>query len=130
VVLDGINIGGWSKCDGLTVNLTLMNYTPLGTNTYMPILPDRVTYDKITLSRAVNDIDSKTLLEWLGKRANNAASGTGAIAVMGSDRLPVMTYQLRGVYPTKYKGPSLDANSKGIAIETLELAHEGFLPEV
>jgi hypothetical protein len=31
------------------------------------------------------------------------------------------------VYPSKWIGPELDAKSAGIAMEKLELMHEGFL---
>ncbi len=130
VVVDGLDLGGWSKCDGIGVTMKLHDYKPFGENNFTPVLPDRLEYSAITLTRAVNDKDSPKLLAWLGSRANKAASGTGAIVVLGTDRKPVMTYQLRGVYPSAYKGPSLDAGTKSIATETLTLAHEGFLPGV
>lgn len=128
VIVDGLDLGGWSKCDGIAVTMKLHKYEPFGENNFTPILPDRVEYSQITLTRAVNDRDSPKLLGWLGSRANKAANGTGAIVVLGPDKKMVMSYQLRGVYPTAYKGPSLDANTKSIATETLTLAHEGFLP--
>ena len=34
-------------------------------------------------------------------------------------------WNLRNAFPTKWSGPSLDATSEAIAIETLELTHEG-----
>ena len=42
----------------------------------------------------------------------------------------VTKWELHGVFPTKWEGPALDAAGKKIAIEKLELAHEGFLTHV
>jgi len=39
----------------------------------------------------------------------------------------VAKWNLEGVYPVKWTGPSLDAAGNQIAVETLELAHNGFL---
>lgn len=127
VEMDNTKLGGWSKCDGLSVNFNIYKYEPLGMNGTLPVLPDRITYDKITLTRAVNDVDTPKVMAWLAARANKAATGTGSIAVLGTDGKPVMVWHLRGVYPAKWKGPTLDASSKNIALETLELHHEGFL---
>jgi phage tail-like protein len=129
VAIDGFGLGGWAKCDGLAVSFTLFSYTPLGHNDHLPVLPDRVTYERITLTRAVTAEDSGKVIAWLSKMAHAFVGGTGVITLFDSHRGEVATWSLRGVYPTKWKGPTLDANSHNIALETLELAHEGFLPE-
>lgn len=129
VAIDGFGLGGFSKCEGLAVTFKLHDYTPLGHNDHLPVLPDRVTYERITLTRAVTAEDSGKVIAWLAKMAHSFVGGTGVITLIDSHRGTVATWSLRGVYPTKWKGPSLDANSHNIATETLELAHEGFLPE-
>ena len=126
-MIDGIDLGGWSKCEGLNVTFKYYDYKPLGHNGFTPILPDRLDYGKIKLSRAVNDKDTPKLMSWLAQRAAGAADGTGGIALLGTDGQAVMVWHLRGVYPSQWSGPSMDASSKNIAIEVLELAHEGFL---
>lgn len=128
VTLDGLDMGGWSKCTGLAVEFTTHPWEPMGHNNYLPVLPDRIKYGKITLERAINATDTPTVIKWLADKANGKADGTGSIAVLGPDAKPVMAWHLRGVYPASWKGPSLDANGKAIATETLELHHEGFLP--
>ena len=127
VAIDGIDLGGWSKCEGLSVKFEFHSYKPLGHNGFQPVLPDRLDYEKITLTRAVNDIDTPKLMKWLAERAAGPADGTGGIALLGTDGQPVMIWHLRGVYPSQWKGPSMDASAKNIALETLTLAHEGFL---
>jgi phage tail-like protein len=53
--------------------------------------------------------------------------GTAVITLFHSDGTPVMTWSLRSVYPSKWSGPELDASTAGIAMETLQIVHEGFL---
>ena len=43
----------------------------------------------------------------------------------GLDRLPVAIWFFRNALPEKLQGPGLNAKNNEIAIETLELTHEG-----
>ena len=127
VTVDGIDLGGWSKVDGLKVSFKLYKYEPLGHNGHIPVLPDRLDYGQITLTRAINDKDSPKVRTWLAERAGGTSDGTGSITVLGADFQPVMGWGLRGVYPTEWSAQTLDAGGKNIALEVLKLAHEGFL---
>jgi phage tail-like protein len=127
VVIDGFSLGGWAKCEGLSVSFDLEKYAPLGNNDYLPILPNRVTYDHIKLTRAVTTEDAPKVMAWLSKMAGSGATGTAEITLFDSHKQKVTSWKLRNVYPTKWQGPTLDAGSHNIATETLELAHEGFL---
>ncbi len=44
---------------------------------------------------------------------------------MDESRADVMRWQFRNGWPAKWEGPDLDASSSEVAIETLEIAHEG-----
>jgi len=127
VVIDGIRLGGWAKCDGLAVTFDLQKYTPLGHNDYLPVLPNRVVYPNITLIRAITKDSAPTVMAWLSKMAGRGAGATAEITLLDAHRDKVTSWKLKGVYPVKWKGPTLDAGSHAIATETLELAHEGFL---
>jgi phage tail-like protein len=39
----------------------------------------------------------------------------------------VASWSLQNVLPNMWKGPALNATSREVALETLELVHEGFL---
>jgi phage tail-like protein len=56
-----------------------------------------------------------------------AATGDGptSLGLPGLDKLPVAIWFFRNALPEKLQGPTLNAKSNEIAIETLELAHEG-----
>lgn len=52
-------------------------------------------------------------------------SGKGAHAGQTVTDNPVMVWKLTGVLPTKFKGPDLNATANQVAIEELQLVHEG-----
>lgn len=51
--------------------------------------------------------------------------GPTALGLPGLDKLPVAIWFFRNALPEKLQGPTLNAKSNEIAIETLELVHEG-----
>jgi phage tail-like protein len=134
VKIDEISLGAWGQCKGLAVDFKNDHVDQGGIYDYVKFLPGQVSYTPITLRRAVNPKDSAQVQAWLASVVNNwvhAANagdgGTGVITLFGSDAQPVMSWTLRNVYPSKWTGPELDAATAGIAMETLEFQHEGFL---
>ena len=47
------------------------------------------------------------------------------IVLLDEKRQEAVRWNLRNAWPAKWTGPDLKANANEIAIETLELAHEG-----
>jgi phage tail-like protein len=128
VDIQGFSLGGWAKCEGLAVTFKLHDYKPFGMNEYSPILPDRLEYEHISLSRAVTADDTPKVMQWLAGLAKGKSRPDDAtITLLDSQQLEVVRWKLRHPYPTKWKGPSLDATAHNVAVEVLELAHEGFL---
>jgi phage tail-like protein len=44
---------------------------------------------------------------------------------MDAERKPVKTWQFRRAFPVKWSGPALNAQQGAVAIESVELVHEG-----
>jgi phage tail-like protein len=136
VSVDGINLGSWSTCAGLSVEFKNKRVTEGGNYEYSVILPDRVEYRAVTLRRAMSQQESATVQRWLTGVVSgwyNAASPrdfgprTAEIELFDSTGTVVATWTLRNVYPSRWSGPDLDATGSRVAIESLELVHEGFL---
>jgi phage tail-like protein len=134
VVIDDINLGGWSRCQGLSVEFHPEFQAEGGNYGYKTILPGRVDYPKVTLERPMNGQDSGRVQGWLRMKANiwapaaNSGGGsTAEITLLDSHYQPVTKWSLRNAYPDSWKGPDLDAMTGGIAMEKLTLVHEGFL---
>jgi phage tail-like protein len=125
VVVDGVDLGTWSKCDGLTVEFGVLSHTT-GDSDDVILSSGRPTYNNISLTRPVTPA-SRMVTQWLSSQRRQPTKGTGAIVLMDASNVPVMTWELYGVLPVKYSGPSLDVSGSTVAMESLVLAHEGFL---
>jgi phage tail-like protein len=81
----------------------------------------------ITLKRGVTNAgNSFDLWKW----RKNILEGTqdrrsGTITLLNELQQPVLHWKISAAWPVKYEGPTLNAKGNDIAIETLELAHEG-----
>jgi phage tail-like protein len=157
VVVDGVDLGGWGKCSGLKVDFKPFQIDEGGNYNYRPILPGNLDYGAITLERPLQAGASQRVQQWLSSRVQNwvhapssghsaleqglnlvsnaigmgnvvsGVGGTGQITLYDSAGESVITWQLRNVYPSKWIGPELDTKTVGIAMEKLEIIHEGFL---
>ncbi len=50
---------------------------------------------------------------------------SGSIYQMGPDMKPICRWDFTNGYPVKWEGPELDASKSDLAIESIEIAHEG-----
>jgi len=135
VTIGGFNLGSWAKCSGLSVEFKNKKVTEGGNYDYPIYLPDKVEYKTIQLKRAISAKESAQLKLYLSSvvskwyKATSPAdySDTAQIYLYDHEGKQVMTWELDHVYPARWSGPDLDATNKNIAIETLELVHQGFL---
>ena len=135
VDVNGQNLGSWGSCKGLAVQFDNKAIQVGGYYDHDTYLPERIKYPVVALKRAVNKQDSPVLFAWLQGKAdswmhdvNGAETGENAtITLLDASAQPVMTWGLRNAYPAKWTGPELDGASAGIAMEELQLVHEGFL---
>jgi phage tail-like protein len=71
--------------------------------------------------------DSKRVTDWIASLKLEVKRQTAAISALDTEGNPITTWNLEGVYPVKWNGPSMDVGNNQAATETLELAHNGFL---
>lgn len=134
VSVDGVDLGGWARCQGLEVKFQPEFQKEGGNYQYETILPGAIKYPPVTLQRAINKADTAKVLSWLRERASewvdarkSGGGGTAQIILFDAHANEAARWILRNVYPDSWKGPDLDAMTLGIATEQLVLAHEGFL---
>jgi phage tail-like protein len=135
VAIDGGSVkdlGDWTKCDGLSVEYDVYEYREGGENTYVHRIPGRAKYQNLKLSRTVDgystpDNTAKSVAAWVSSLATSVKRHTAEITVVDPEGTKIAAWKLQGVYPVRWSGPTLDAASTQMAVETLELAHDGFL---
>jgi phage tail-like protein len=128
VKIDGHNLGAFTACEGMGCEVTIEQREEGGNNAFVHQLPGRLKYTNIKLTRAVN-ADTALVAQWFAKMAGSITRTTAHISALRSDddKTAIWQWDLEGVIPVRWTGPSLSAESAKIATETLELAHHGFL---
>lgn len=121
------SLGDWQKCEGLSVEYDIFEYKEGGVNAYVHRLPGRAKYQNIKLTRPISPA-SKDVAAWVSKVQTAPKRSTATIKVLDASGKPVAQWSLTGVFPAKWTGPNLDVGANQVAIEVLELAHNGFIP--
>lgn len=67
------------------------------------------------------------LLRWAHRVATGQTERRNGTIVVYDEKLTVLArYRFVNAWPTKWEGPELDASKNEIALETLEIVHEGW----
>jgi phage tail-like protein len=124
VEIEGILAGGFSECSGLQVETETKDYPEGGLNDYVHHFRGRTIYQPLVLKHGLSMIDG--LWRW----HQDVIQGTverknGTIYLLNRMHLPVMWWDFKGSFPTKWTGPDLRADSNSIAFESVTLAHQG-----
>lgn len=134
VVVDGFDLGSWSSCKGLGVRFNLVKFTELGEHQRAAYIPSGVDYTTVTLMRAMAAGDWGTTKRWLEAVAGDgwltsSTPYTATVKLRDAQLAEVASWTLRNAFPAAWKAPVLDADGRNVAMETLELVHEGFLDD-
>ncbi len=122
-VLDVV-AGGFNECTGLEMSLKLEEYKEGGRNGTVLKFPSRVEWSNITLKKGLGAMTM--LWNWhYGFVEGKGLRRDGIIVLLSSLRVPHNIWLFRRGLPVKYTGPSLNATQNNVAIESLEIAHEG-----
>jgi phage tail-like protein len=121
------DLGTWSRASGLQVTWNLVEYRVGDQGNEVWIIPGTTKYSNIKLSRAAC-VDSNIVQMWLAQTSTNPTPLSGAISLVASGGLiPLVTWQLNEFFPIAWSITDFNADQGKPAIETLELAHGGFL---
>jgi phage tail-like protein len=127
VSIDGNDLGTFNSCEGLGVEVVMEQREEGGNNGFVWQLPTRLKYTNVKFSRALGP-DTMKVAKWFSGMTSKVSRRTATIVAMTSDNSKVATWNLAGVVPVRWSGPSLNTDSPKIAVETIEIAHHGFLP--
>lgn len=128
------DLGAWAKCDGLQIDYQVSQYqtamNPDEHNIENPRIWNylsRPTYKPISLSRPCTTMGMAQTAAWLKMMWYCPTPEFGAIIMWDANYMPVYTWQLTGIVPDKWSGPSMDVDAAKVATETLVLSHEGWI---
>jgi phage tail-like protein len=124
VELDGIANLTFHEASGFDSTVDVIEHREGGQNTTTYKVPGLTKHGNITLKRGLTS-DSR-LDDWYQEVVNGKIERkNGSIIVLDRKGTEVARWDFVRAWPTKYTLPSFNAETSDIAIQTLELAHEG-----
>ena len=125
VAVGGALLGGFQECTGLETSLDVEDYREGGLNDRVRKFPTRVTWAPLVLRRGIGFSDD--LWNWHAAYASGKGKRRDGVIVLENDlHVPLKMWQFaRGHLPVRWSGPAFNAKASEVAIESLEIAHEG-----
>lgn len=118
---------GFSEVSGLSQEIQAIEYRDgLMPGTTLPMKrPGLKKSGNITLKRGMVK-DNNDLFVWLNNNGTpNVERRDITISLLNDEGTPVFVWSIIQAWPVKSEGPGLKASGNDIAIESIELAHEG-----
>jgi len=130
VDIDGITTGdqevSFQEVSGINVSVGEMTYNEGGENRFVHRLPDRVSYEKLTLKRGML-IGSK-MVSWFKDAVESFKFDPKTITVtlLNAEHDPLEAWSFVQAYPVKWSISGFNAQNNEIVIETVELNFQYF----
>ena len=120
----GALIAGFSECTGLETQLEVEDYREGGLNDRIRKFPTRLSWSNIVLKTGIGLGDD--LWKWHVAYANGTGKRRDGIIVLENDlHIPLKMWQFTRGLPIRYAGPAFNAKASEVAIESIEIVHEG-----
>lgn len=124
VEIDGLEAGGFSEASGFDASIDVIEYRE-GDMVQTPMkLPGLKKYGNITLKQGV--ADSMVMYEWMIAGVEGEVERkTITITILDETETATSSWQVINAWPAKYTAPDFNALTSEVAIESIEIAHEG-----
>lgn len=122
-----VDLGNWSKASGLEVSWDLVEYRAGDAKNDRWIFPGLTKYPTVKLERAADKDASAKVWTYLNSNSFTYKEQTAKIVLQDSSGAEVFSWTLQRAMPVKWNIAPFDGSGNKVALETLELAHTGFL---
>jgi phage tail-like protein len=120
----------FSEVSGLDVELEMAEYRGGAQPEFSKIkMPGLKKYSNITLKKGIFLGDNEFFNWWNTAALNLVERVDLTISLLNEQHAPVMVWKAKNAFLLKITGPSLNAGSNEVAVETAEIAHEGLTIE-
>jgi len=124
-ILDaGVRIGHFSEVSGLSVEYEAYEYREGGVNDFTHVLRGRSKFPNLVLKRGMTD--EAALFDWFRECRDRTARRDVILTLLAADGSTARTWAITGAFPVKWSGPEFKSSAGDVAMETLELTHQGF----
>lgn len=114
----------FKSVSGLKAETEVIEFREGGSNTTTHYLPGNTKYANIKLTRAFSG--DRFLYDWYLKTVTKQPlKVNGLITMFDNHGTRIAAWSFANGFPVKWEGPELDASGNEVAIESIEIAHEG-----
>ena len=124
--IQGKSVGYFTEVTGLSAEVETLTYSEGGMNEFQHKLPTRVKYPNLVLKRGMTT--KSDLQRWFQKSHTEAERTTISLTMLDQGGETMRTWSFENAYPIKWTGPNFNAAQSALAVEQIEIAHEGMRP--
>jgi phage tail-like protein len=125
VEAEGLQIN-FTEVSGLDVETEIIEYRDGASRTYnKQKIPGMQKYANVVLKRGIMAADNGFFDWWNTVSLNQVERRDVTISLLNEKHEPLMVWKVADAWPAKITGTDLKADGNEVAIETIELAHEG-----
>jgi phage tail-like protein len=128
VEIDAIPQAVFTEVSGLQMETEIMEYAEGGNNSFIHRLPGRTKVSNLTLKRGMTS--SNEFFKWYLQVMQGKDTRRNISVVMYDvSGKELVRWNFVKAYPVKWIGPQFSADGTAMAVETVELAHNGLQVE-
>jgi phage tail-like protein len=117
---------GFTEVSGLDVETEVVEYRHGASPEYFKTkMPGMQKYSNITLKRGTFATDNEYYAWWNTVKLNTIERRDITISLLNESHEPVVVWKVKNAWPTKIQSTDLKADGNEVAIESMELVHEG-----
>jgi phage tail-like protein len=117
---------GFTEVTGLEVSTDLIEYRDGASPEYSKIkMPGMQKFGNITLKRGIFKSDNEYYNWWNTHALNTIERRDITISLLNESHEPVVVWKIKNAWPVKVQSTDLKGDGNEVAVETIEIAHEG-----
>jgi len=120
------NVMSFQEVSGLDIQSEEIKYRQGDSPVFSPIkMPGLKKFGNVTMKKGIYKGDNK-FWDWLNQiKMNTIKRVPVTISLLDEAGAPTMVWTLANAWPTKITGTDLKAEGNEVAVETIEIVHEG-----
>ncbi|MFT3681159.1 MAG: phage tail protein [Ferruginibacter sp.] len=119
---------GFSEVTGLSVETEVAEYRSSDSPEFHKIkMPGMQKFGNITMKRGIFQGDNEFFKWWKTVALNTIERRDVTISLLNENHEPVAVWKIKNAWPSKVQSTDLKSDDNGVAIETIELVHEGLV---
>ena len=117
---------GFTEVSGLDITTEIIEYREGSSPEYTKVkMPGMQKFSNVTLKRGSFKSDNEFYLWFNSVSLNTIERRNLTVSLLNENHEPVIVWKIKNAWPTKITPTDLKADGNEVAVESVELAHEG-----